>query len=107
MSDLTNITAVFATVSTVFKPIAHKHNDADLQRLNAVLVVCCLSVALMGTSTGCPSGVVPSDTVYKLSHTNSFNFMRDTLEEYHPVIALFMDDVTSVDKTCLMVMEHE
>ena len=78
MSDLTNITAVFVTASVVFKPIACKPNNADLQRLNEALVVCCLSVTLTGTSAGCPSGVVLSDTVYKLAHTDSFDFMRDT-----------------------------
>ena len=79
--DLTDITAVFATANTAFEQIPHKLNDANLQRLNEALVVCCLSVTLTGTSTGCPCGVVLSDTVYKLFHTDSFDFMRDTREE--------------------------
>ena len=69
--DLTDITAVFATASAAFEPIARKPNDANLQRLNEALVVCCLSVTLTDTSEGCPSRVVLSDTVYKLSHTDS------------------------------------
>ena len=81
MTDLTDITAVFATASAAFKPVVRKPNDANLQRLNEALVVCCLSVTLTGTSTGCPCGVVLSDTVYKLFHTDSFDFMRDTREE--------------------------
>ena len=79
MSDLTDSTAVFATASMAFNPIARKPNDANLQRLNEVLVVCYLSVTLTGTGAGFPSGVVLSNTVYKLSHTDtySFDFMRN------------------------------
>ena len=79
MSDLTDITAVFTTASAAFEPIARKPNDANLQLLNKALVVCCLSVTLTGTSAGCPSGGVLSNTVYKLSHTDtySFDFMRN------------------------------
>ena len=60
---------------------------------------------LTGTSTGCPSGVVLSNTVYKLAHTDSFDFMPNTREEYNPVITLLLDDATRVAKT--RVMEHE
>jgi hypothetical protein len=104
MSDLTDITAVFATASAAFEPIARKPNDADLQRLNEVLVVCCLSVSLTGTDAGCPSGVVLTDTVYKLTHTASFDFMRDARAEYDDAIAELKDDATRVAKT--RVMEH-
>ena len=70
MSDLTDITAVFATASAAFEPITRKPNNADLQRLNEVLVVCCLSVTLTGTNVGCPD-------MYGFSHKEAFDFMRD------------------------------
>ena len=105
MPGLTDITAVFATVSATFKPIARKPHDTNLQRLNEALVVCCLFLTLTDTCAGCPSGVVLSDTVYKLSHTDSFNFMRDAREEYNPDITKLADDSTRVAKT--RVMEHE
>ena len=105
MPNLTNITAVFATANDAFNPITHKPNDADLQRLNKVLVVCRLFATLTGTDTGCPSGVVLIDTVYCTSHSFSFNFMYAARVKYIPVILLIADDITRVAKT--RVMEHE
>ena len=105
MSDLTDITVVFVTASAAFEPIARKPNDADLQRLNEALVVCCLSVTLTGTSAGYPSGVILADTVYKLKHTVLFDFIRNARAEYYAVIALLADDVTRVTKT--RIMEHK
>lgn len=105
MSDLTDITAVFATASDAFEPIARKPNDADLQRLNEALVVGCLSITLTGTDAGCPSGVVLAASVYLDAHSSPFNFMRDARAEYNPAIALLADDATRVAKT--RVMEHE
>ena len=75
MSELTDITAVFVTANEAFDPITNKPNDADLQRLNEALVVCCLSVSLTGEDAGCPSGVVLSDAIYTTTNTTSFNFM--------------------------------
>ena len=63
MLDLTDSIAVFAMASAAFELIAHKPNDADLQRLNKAFSGCCLSVTLTGTSAGSPSGVVLSNTV--------------------------------------------
>ena len=103
MSDLTDITAVFATASAAFEPIARKPNDADLQRLNKALVVCCLSVTLTGTSAGCPSGVVLTPTVYGLKHEDAFDFMRNTRAEYDAVIAQLADDATRVAKTRVLI----
>ena len=99
MSELTDITTVFARASITFKPITRRPNDADLQRLNEAPVVCCLSITLTGTSVGCPSGGILSDVVYTLSHVESFDFMRNVREEYYPVTTLLADDATRVAKT--------
>ena len=66
MSNLTDITAVFAAANNVFEPIACKPNNADLQRLNKVLVVCSLFVfvTFTGMRASFPSDGVLSDAVY-------------------------------------------
>jgi hypothetical protein len=74
------------TASEAFDPIASKQKDTNLQHLNKTLVNCCLSVTLRRTVSGCSSGVVLADSVYKAIHTISFNFMRNTWAGYDPVI---------------------
>ena len=84
MSDLTDITAVFDTASAASNPITRKPNNVNLQPLDKALVIYCLSLTLTGTSAGCPSGFVLFDTVYKTTHTDSFNFMCTAWAEYNP-----------------------
>ena len=105
MSNLTNITTVFATASEASSLIAHKPNKADLQRFNEALVVCCLSVILTGTNAGFPSWIVLTAIIYRTSYSSSFSFMHAAWAEYNPVIALILDDATRVVKTC--VVEYE
>ena len=87
MSKLTDITSTFHKASDAFSPIISKANDGDLQRLNEVLVVCCISVTLTVTAVGSPSGVVLPNVVYKANHGGAyFNFMRDARADYDPAI---------------------
>ena len=87
MSELTDITANFHKASNALSPISSKPNDGKLQRINKVIVVCCLSVTLTRKVAGSPSGVVLPDSVYKAKYGGlSFNFMRDVYVEYDPVI---------------------
>ena len=87
MSELTDITATFQKASDSFIPILSKPNDGNLQRLNKMLVVFCLSVTLTGTATGSPSGVVLPESVYKANHGGaSFNFMHSARADYEPAI---------------------
>ena len=87
MSELTDITATFQKASNAFIPISSKPNNGNLQWLNKVLVVCCLSVTLTGTDAGSPSGVVLPDSVYKANHGGaSFNLMCAARADYDPMI---------------------
>ena len=87
MSELTDVTATFQKASDAFSPISSNSNYGNLQRLNEVLVVCCLSVTLSGMAAGSPSGVFLTDSVYKANHGGaSFNFMRAARIDYEPAI---------------------
>ena len=87
MYELTDITATFQKVSNTFSPISSNPSDGDLQRLNEVLVVCCLSVTFSWTADGIPSGVVLPNSVYKANHRGaSFKFMRDPRADYDTTI---------------------
>ena len=93
MSELTDITATFQKASDVFSPIRSKQNNGDLQRLNEVLVVCCLRVTLISTAAGSPSIVVLSNSVYKSIHCSmSFNFMLKPHADYDPAIKKLSKD---------------
>ena len=93
MSDLTDIIATFQKASDAFSPISLKPNNGDLQYLNYVLVVFCLSVTLTGKASGSPSGVVLPDAMYKANRGGaSFNFMRDAHADYDPNIKNLSND---------------
>ena len=88
MSALTYIAAALKLASDEFDPIKLTPNKDDLQRLNKVIVVCCLGVTLTGKDAGCASGVVLPSGVYKSHHGGiSFDFMRDARADYDPTIA--------------------
>ena len=68
MSELTNINTIFQKASDTFGPNTAKPRDANLQRLNKMLVVCTLSVTLTGTTAGCASGMVLPKAVYQTNN---------------------------------------
>ena len=99
MSKLTDITATLQKASDSFSPTRSKPNGGDIQRLNKMLVVFCLSVTLTGTATGSPSGVVLPESVYKANHGGaSFNFMHSARADYEPAI----QNLTKDDRTSMM-----
>ena len=78
---------MFQKASDAFSPIISKPKNGDLQRLNKVLVVCCLSVTLNRTAAGSPSIVVLPHSVYKANHRGMFlDFMQAVRADYNPTI---------------------